>query len=263
MQRLLVLLRMLAPFVARDVREQYAGSRLGVTWTVLQPTLLVLLYWWVFSAILQTRLPPLANGDEVPFLAFLLASLLPWFAFNDGLLRGAGAILAKRDVVKHLAFPLQLFPLSAVAAAYVTHGTGYLLFLVGYFLWRGHLAPGQVAAILTVLFLQVLATGGLALMLSALTVYLRDVQQILGLVLQVVFYTAPILYPMELVPESLRVLVQLNPFASFALSYQTAILGATWPDGALLFQMGLFATLSLLLGRYLFRRLKPGFSDVL
>jgi len=257
-------LRMLAPFVARDIREQYAGSRLGLTWALLQPALLVLLYWWVFAQILQLRVPARAGSSvDLPFIVFLLSGLLPWFAFSEGLSRGAAAVVAKRDVVKHVVLPAQVFPLSAVSAAFVTHITAFGIFLSGYFLWRGFLPAGTLAAVCLVLALQLITTAGLALLLASLTVYLRDMQQVLNFVLQLVFYTAPILYPLDLVPSALRGLVTLNPFAGFAIAYHDAVLWEQWPSTALLVQLGVFSGVCLAFGRLVFRRLQPGFTDVL
>lgn len=264
MPRILPPILHLAPFVARDIREQYAGSRLGLIWALLQPALLVLLYWWVFAQIMQLRVPARPGAvEDLPFIAFLLSGLLPWFAFSEGLSRGAAAVVARRDVVTKLPLPSQLFPLSAVSAAFVTHIFAFLLFLIGFFFWKRPTAFGPLVAIGLVLGLQLLTTAGLALVFAALTVYLRDTQQVLTFALQLIFYTAPILYPLELVPETLRALLQINPFAGFAIAYHETVLWGQWPSLALLTHLGLLAVGSFLLGRFVFRRLQPGFSDVL
>ena len=111
MGRYIALLRLTQPFVLREIREQYVGSRLGLAWTVLQPALMVLLYWLVFAKILKLRVPAV-DGREAPFLVFLLSALLPWFAFNESVSRATNAVLAKRDVVKLMQFTLSIFPLS-------------------------------------------------------------------------------------------------------------------------------------------------------
>ena len=138
-KRLPSALRLFPPFIGRELREQYAGSLLGVVWSLLQPLLFILLYWWVFAAVLRTRFPPGSALADTPFIVFLLSALLPWFAFQDGLNRAAGAILNRRDVVRKVHFPVQIFPIVAAAAAYVVHGLSYALFLATFALWRGGL----------------------------------------------------------------------------------------------------------------------------
>jgi ABC-type polysaccharide/polyol phosphate export permease len=256
-------IRLLWPFVWRDIREQYAGSWGGVVWSIFQPLFLILLYWWVFSEIFKIRVPVAEGSDSRPFLVFLLSALLPWFAFQEGLVKGSTAIVTHRDVVKKVHFPVIIFPLASVVAASVSQGIGFSLFLLGYFSWQGHVAVGQLAALAVLLGFQILATGGLALLLSAITVYLRDVSQILGLILPALFYTAPILYPLSLVPEKFHLLVYFNPFTAFAEAYHGAVLDGAWPS---LFTVGvllLLTTTALALGTYVFRRLQPGFADVL
>lgn len=254
--------RVLLPFVWRELQEQYAGSWLGALWSVFQPALFILLYWWVFSKILQIRIPNEGNG-EVPFIAYLLSGLLPWFAFQEGLVRGTNAVVTRREVVKKIHFPVHIFPLAAVTAAFLSHGVGFGLFLVAFFLWKGQATGSQLAIIALLLALQLATVAGLSLLFAAITVYLRDTVQIIGVVLPALFYTAPILYPLAMVPESLQGLIYLNPFTAFAEAYHGAVLQGVWPSALTLVGLGLFAVAAFRGGRYVFRRLEPGFADVL
>jgi len=255
--------RLLLPFITRELREQYAGSLLGVVWSLLQPLLFILLYWWVFAAVLRTRFPQDSAFADTPFIIFLLSALLPWFALQEGLSRAASAIVGRRDMVRKIHFPVQVFPLAAAAAAYVVHGIGYGLFLLALALWQGGLPLTTMGAVILLLALQFSVTAGLGLLLAALTVYLRDTAQVLGLTLTALFYTAPILYPLTLVPENFRGLAHLNPFTVFAEAYHGAVLTHAWPEPSVLWGITLFAAGALSLGAYLFRRLEPGFADVL
>jgi len=256
-------LRLLPPFIGRELREQYAGSLLGVAWSLLQPLLFILLYWWVFAVVLRTRFPQDSELTDTPFIVFLLSALLPWFAFQDGLNRAAGAILNRRDVVRKVHFPVRVFPLAATATAYFVHGLSYILFLAVLALWQGGLSLTALGVVLLLLALQFAVTAGLGLLLAAMTVYLRDIQQVLGLVLTVMFYTAPILYPLTLVPENFRGLIHLNPFTVFAEAYHRAVLLGVWPGPVVWFGLALLAIASLSVGAYVFRHLESGFADVL
>ncbi len=262
-QRLPGALRLFPPFIGRELREQYAGSLLGVVWSVLQPVLFILLYWWVFAAVMRIRFPAGTTLADTPFIVFLLSALLPWFAFQEGLTRATNAILNRRDVVRKVHFPVRVFPLAAAAAAFVVHAGSYLLFLAAFAVWRGGMAPGALVAVAILWSLQFVVTAGLGLLLASFTVYLRDIQQILGLLLAVIFYTAPVLYPLSQVPEEFHGLVHLNPFTAFAEAYHGAVLAGVWPTPWTWAGLSLFATGALVAGVYVFRRLEPGFADVL
>jgi ABC-type polysaccharide/polyol phosphate export permease len=256
-------LRLFPPFISRELREQYAGSLLGVVWSLLQPLLFILLYWWVFAAVLRTRFPQSSALADTPFIVFLLSGLLPWFAFQDGLNRAAGAILSRRDMVRKVHFPVSVFPLAAAAAAYIVHGLSYVLFLAALALWQGGLSLTVLCAVLLLLVLQFAVTAGLGLLLGAFIVYLRDIQQVLGLALAMMFYTSPILYPLSLVPEDFHDLVYLNPFTTFVEAYHGVVLLNIWPEPTVWLGLTLLALGVLNLGMYAFRRLEPGFADVL
>ncbi|MCP5420410.1 MAG: ABC transporter permease [Gammaproteobacteria bacterium] len=256
-------IRLLMPFVRRNIREQYAGSWGGVIWSIFQPLFLILLYWWVFSEIFKIRAPVSDGTESRPFLVFLLSALLPWFAFQDGLIKGSAAIVAHRDVVKKVHFPVIIFPLAAVVAAAISQGIGFCLFLSVLFCWEGHVTVSQMVALTMLLGLQVLATSGLALLLSALMVYLRDISQILALILPAIFYTAPILYPLNLVPKKFHILVFINPFAAFAEGYHSILLDSAWPSFFTISVLVVLTVGALGSGIYVFRRLQTGFADVL
>jgi ABC-type polysaccharide/polyol phosphate export permease len=257
------LVRLLPPFIGRELREQYAGSLLGVLWSFLQPALYILLYWWVFATVMRTRFPTGSALADTPFIVFLLSALLPWFAFQEGLNRAAGAILNRREMVRKVHFPVIVFPLAAAAAAFMVQIGSYMLFLTGLALWRGGFSLNALGAVAALLGLQFAVTAGLGLLLAAFTVYLRDTTQVLGLLLAVIFYTAPVLYPLTLVPVEFRSLIRFNPFTAFAEGYHSAVLIGVWPEPLLLAGLILFASSALAAGVYVFQRLEPGFADVL
>jgi lipopolysaccharide transport system permease protein len=194
---------------------------------------------------------------------FLLSGLLPWLAFSDALMRGTAAVVGRRDVVTKMAFPFHLFPLAAVVAAHISQLVGYFAFLGVYYAISGSVAGAQVLGVLYLLACQIVLVAGLALMLSALAVYLRDLLHILPLVLQVVFYTAPIVYPLSIVPKAYHSVAMLNPYAALAEGFHGAVIGAQWPSLGTLAALALTGCGSLLLGAWMFKRLRPGFADVL
>jgi len=261
LDRIKKLFKLLPPLLLRDIKERYAGSTLGVFWTFLQPVLFILLYWLVFSQILKIKIQ--ADTGEVPFIAFLLSGLLPWFALQEGIVRGASSIVDKRNILKKVIFPVELFPLTSVISAFIHHCIGIIIFLLVYFFWKGTVSPMQLVAIVVLLSLQIVLTSGLSLLFSSLAVYLRDITQILVIVFQLFLYVSPILYPMTFVPERFKTIIHLNPFTALIESYHNIILYGRLPE---LFSIVYLLVLTIgaaYAGVYIFRRLKGGFADVL
>lgn len=255
------LYKLLPPLLSRDIKERYAGSTIGIFWTFLQPLLFILLYWLVFSQILRVRIQ--TDTGEVPFLAFLLSGLLPWFALQEGVIRGASSIIDKRHIIKKVIFPVWLFPLSSVMSSLIQHGVGIIIFLSVFFIWKGDVSIIQISFIIALLSLQILLTSGLSLFFSSLSVYIRDIIQILGVAFQVIFYTSTILYPITAVPEGLKTIILLNPATALAEAYHNTILYGKYPEiGGMIYLLTL-TTVVVIAGIYVFRKLKKGFADVL
>ena len=261
LDRIKKLYRLLPPLLLRDIRERYAGSTLGIFWTFLQPLLFILLYWLIFSQILKVRIH--TDTGEIPFLAFLLSGLLPWFALQEGLVRGASSIVDKRHVLKKVIFPAELFPLTSVFSAFIHHCIGIIIFLFVYFFWKGTISPLQPFAIVILLSLQIVITSGLSLLFSSLSVYLRDITQILGIVFQILFYVSPILYPITSVPKAFKTIILLNPFTTLIEMYHSVILYGRYPGLSSTIYLIVLTIASAYSGIYIFRKLKGGFADVL
>jgi ABC-type polysaccharide/polyol phosphate export permease len=258
-------LSLLRPLLLREWCETYAGSVLGGAWNLVQPLLIVLMYWWVFSAVWKMRLPASnADGSSLPFIVFLLSAMLPWMAFQESLIRGVSSVVSKADVLRHSPFPATLYPLSRVLAA---HGIYALVILVAWVaLWLAGMMPTKVWILLPALLwlgLQALFALGLAWLLAALAVYLRDLVHAVGMVMTFFLFTAPILYPLSQVPEAWRAVVWLNPFTPFAEGFHAILLHGMTPTPMTCILAVAYAVIALLAGYSLFRKLQAGFVDVL
>ncbi len=253
--------RLLPPLLARDIKERYAGSVLGVFWTFIQPVLFMLVFWLVFSQIIKVRIS--VDSGEIPYLAFLLSGLLPWFALQEGIIRGASSLVEKGFIIKKVFYPPELFPISAVLSSFIHHGTGLFIFLVIFFIYKGGISLFQLPAVALLLFLQLMLTIGFSFFLSALSVYVRDILQVLGVIFQALLYLTTILYPISSVPKGLRFIVDLNPFTWLIEGYHSVILYGRYPEISSLLYLSIFAAVVFFLGIVIFRRLKGGFADVL
>jgi ABC-type polysaccharide/polyol phosphate export permease len=261
MNRLKRIFALFPHLLLRDLKERYAGSVIGVFWTFLQPLLFILLFWVVFSQIMRIRIH--TETGQIPFIAFLLSGLLPWFAFHEGVMRGSSSIVERRQIIKKVMFPAELFPITSVISSFIHYGVGMLIFLCGFFIWKKSVSLIQIPLILILLLIQIMLTTGITLILSSLTVYIRDVVQFLGLVLQAFFYLSTILYPITSVPEGLRVIIRLNPVTSLAEAYHNIILYGKIPESIDTLYLLLLTIMLFFGGIFFFRKLKRGFADVL
>ncbi len=251
-------LHLLLYFLKKDLKAKYAGSALGVLWTFLMPIIQILLLWLVFSTIMKAR--PYGNS-QIPYIYFLLSSYFFWLAFLEGTMRAANSIIENSEIVKKISFPKIILPLTATISSYVPNILGYLLFILIFFI-KTSFSP-MVFMVIPVLLLQIIFSLGVGMILSAVVPYVRDLGQMLGQVLQGLFFLSPIIYSMDAIPEKLKIIFYLNPMTYFVFSYQKILLLNEFPSP---YHFAVALSLALLFfisGRYAFNRLKEGFADVL
>jgi lipopolysaccharide transport system permease protein len=247
--------------VRNDLRARVARSQLGAAWVVLQPLAQVAIFSLVLSEVLGARLP--GTGNPHAYAIYLMAGSLCWALFNEIVTRCLGIFVGNASLLKKIAFPRICLPLIAVGSSLLNN---LLLFLamVAIFAMMGH-AP--TAALLWLPLLTVLTAAfalGLGLLLGVLNVFVRDVGQVMGIVLQLLFWLTPIVYMPSIVPGRYAGLLALNPLYPLVQAYQQAILyGAPPPRAAGLATTAELALLLLAAALLLFRRAAPDMVDVL
>ena len=250
---------LLRELVVRDLKVRYADSLIGFFWSFVNSLWQLGLYSIVFSVILRT---PLSGEGTQSFPAFLFAGLLPWMAVSEGLQRGTSAVVENAHLVKKLRFPSQILVLSVTLSALVHAAIAFAIFLA-LRLAVGGVSWGALPLFLLGLALQVVVTYGLALLLSAAYVFMRDIVHGLGLVLSALFYLTPIVYPVAMVPERFQWAVAVNPLSTVVALYRTFLLGSRPPSGVAVLVLAGLAVFFLVAGGLAFRRLAGGFSDEL
>ncbi|TVR14453.1 MAG: ABC transporter permease [Phormidium sp. GEM2.Bin31] len=257
-------LELLKTLVQRELESRYKGSVLGNLWAPLTQLSQLLIYTYVFSIVLQVRLELSGvPANNFAYGLWLFAGLVPWFAFTTGLSQAASAVVSQTNLVKKVVFPLSLLPLVPVCAAFVesTFGLMILVIFVAIFTQQFH----TTLLLMPLLCLpQLLLTSGLGYLTAALTVFLRDIPQTLNVVLNLWFYLTPIVYPVSTIPEGFRSWIfWLNPLAALAEVYRDAIIVGQiqhWGEWAI---AGVVASIVFLGGLWSYRKLRPGFADVL
>lgn len=256
-KRLSAKLFLLKEMVVRDLRSRYAGSGLGLAWVVLHPILWMVLYSAVFSVILRVPVEP----EFESFPEFLMAGLLPWMAIQEGISRSASALPDNAVMVKKAVFPIETLVLSALLAAVVNQLVAFFIFGV-YLFFIGHLSI-WILLVVPALALQILLTYGIGCLAATVTAFVRDAGHAIGILLSVVFFATPIVYPASMVPERFHPILDANPIAHLVAWYRAAFTLHELPAPGSVVYLAVFSVSAALLGGLLFRRARPHFADLI
>lgn len=243
----------------RNVQDRYADTIGGMLWAVLNPLLLLLVFWVVFGVGLRLHAP---GGP--PFVLTLFCGLIPWMTFNEILNGAAASITGRAYLVKKIAFPVEILPFTHLLSALFTQAV--LLAILGVMLFVYRVAPGTGILMLPYyLFAMCALAAGLALLLSAAAVFYRDILQGLGVILNIWFWVTPIVWPPEMISEALRPMLNFNPLNYIVTGYRAALLSpqAVLPDPGTSLFFWVIVAVVWIAGAIVFLRLKPMFADVL
>lgn len=245
-----------ANFLRREVATRYLGSVSGLAWAFIHPLALLAVYYFVFTTVFK-----FGTVASASFLAFVAVALWPWLAAQEAMQRGATSIGNYAALIRKVAFPHELIVYASVAGSLLLQLGGYLLVLAVLALLGEPVHLSGLLIAIPLWLLMAVAVTGIALALSALQVFLRDVEHLLMPVLMILMYLTPILYPLTLVPESLRPWVAANPFGWLVGRLRDALLdgrlGLQWGDAVAVGG----ALVVFYIGRRVFLRLSPHFED--
>lgn len=251
---------LIASLARRDLLARYRGSFGDALWAVWNPLLQMATYFFVFGIVMQTRFPGIAGNTGYAF--YLICGMLPWLAISEAVARSPQAMVENRHLVKKTVFPLEIISVEHVLAALVTQTIGTGLFLLAYVAFLG--APSATLAWLPVLLIpQVALTLGICWVLASLGPFVRDLTQIIGPVLMLIFFTTPICYAENSLPEALAPWMRWNPIAVIVRQWRRALLDGAGPEWGPWMAVTAFGVLLLIFGSKLFQRVRGAFADVL
>ncbi|SDG47441.1 ABC transporter permease [Dyella sp. 333MFSha] len=244
---------------ARDIRGRYQGSIFGALWSFATPLLLLSAYWFLLGVVLQARF---GTAPQIAYPVILFSGLIVHLFCAEVIGRSAGLIFEHATYVKKVVFPLTVLPWMSMATAVFHLVVNLSILFIGQLLIVGHIPPTWPLVFVVLLPLVPLLLG-LSWLLSALCVYLRDIQQVIPLVLTMMMFLSPIFFPMEMVPASLRGYMYLNPTTAIILQVRAVTILGQAPDLTILC---IYCTISLAVmgaGYWFFARTRRGFADVL
>lgn len=246
--------------VRRDVLGRYRGSFGGSLWTVINPLLLMLTYYFVFGVVLRARFP--GDPSRAGFVLYFLSGMLPWLAFSEAAGRAPTVLLEHRNFVKKLVFAVETLPANLVVSGLVSEFFAVALFC-GFLLVIRHSVPVTVLWLPVLLVPQVLFTAGVSWFLAALGAFVRDLGQFIGFLMTIWFFTTPICYPEDSLPLPMRAVLSANPLYVLVRGYRAIFLEHHAPAFGPLWQLWLVAAVVFVAGHAWFYKLRKSFADML
>ena len=246
---------MIFSLVRRDLKGRYKGSALGFMWTFINPLLQLGVYTLVFSIIMR-------NGIEDYYL-FLFVALIPWIFFSTSLAGGSSCIWAQQDMVKKIYFPREVLPIAFVTSQFVNMVLSLLV------VFAVLIVSGKGLNLIALLYLPIimlveyLMALSVAMLFSAITVYLRDIEYLTGIVTMAWQFLSPVMYSAEQVPEEVRWIFNLNPMTSVITAYRDILYYGKSPELETLVTAIVFGLVVLFVGITVFGRLKRHFAEEL
>lgn len=244
--------------VARELKARYRGSVLGFVWSFINPLLLLIVYSVIFTTIMKNT-----SEETKPYPLFFFCGILPWTWFAASLTEAAGSLISGGNLIRKVLFPAEVLPIVAVLTNLVHFLLGLpilVLFLIAY---RHYPTPLHVVWFPVIVLVQLVFSIGLGLALAALSVHFRDIRDILANVLQLWFFSTPIIYFWKQ-PEILKYhwLMRWNPMAQLASGYQEALFfGDGFGAWKGIIAVGALSVVVFLLGYWLFDRLRDSFAE--
>ncbi len=251
--------RLVLLMARREIVSQYVGSGLGSLWMLIQPVVMITVFWFVFSMGFKVK-----PTNDIPFVVWLTAGLAPWFLFSAIVNGSASVIVNHSHLIKKTIFFSQLLPVVKICSNMVAHAVflGILILLI---VLQGLAFDIWFFQALYYLLCLVVLSLGIAWLISALYVFLRDIGQIVGVLLQVGFWLTPIFWDIEMMPARVQMLLKVNPVYYIIQGYRDSFLAGIpfWNRPVYSLYFWCFTLLLFCFGAFVFNRMKPQFSDVL
>ena len=245
-----------------DFKKRYAGSYLGAVWAMVQPVVTVVMYYIVFEVIMGSG-RPMAN-DEIPYVLFLTAGLVPWFYFNESLQNGTNSMLEYNYLVKKVVFKISILPIIKIIAATFIHVFFACILLVIAAIY-GYFPSIYTIQLVYYSFCMFILVLGMCYTTCAVMVFFKDLGQIINILLQIGMWATPILWDIESIGPKAQMLVKINPLVYIVNGYRSTIFEKTWffEDFYSTMYFWILTVVIFGIGALVFKRLKVHFADVL
>lgn len=244
---------MVSSLIKRDLRGRYKGSFLGFAWTFLNPLLQLAVYTVVFSYIMRAGISD--------YYLFLFVALIPWLFFATSISAGAGCVLVQKEMVKKIYFPREVLPIAHVTCQLVNMLLTFIVVFAVLILSGKGLNPAALLYLPIIVFAEYILALSFTMTVSALTVYLRDLEHIMAIVVMAWQFLTPVMYSIDMVPERLLPIFNLNPMTPIIVAYRDVLYYKQIPKLQTLLHGFLLSVVLLIIGWNVFGHLKKHFAE--
>lgn len=251
---------LLLKFSLNDFKAKYAGSMLGIFWAFINPTVTILVYWFVFEKGLKAG----NTTGNIPFILYLITGIIAWFFFSDTLMSTTNCFREYSYLVKKMVFNIKILPTAKLLSNLYTH----LFFIAVTILITslyGYYPTIYTIQIFYYLFCLIMFTTGLTWITASLQPFFSDITQLIGVVMQVLMWGTPILWSLDMLSPNLQILFKLNPMYYIVQGYRSCFFEKTWfwQYNTTTIYFWVFTLCMMFVGSIVYNRLRPHFSDVL
>lgn len=246
----------------RDIQQRYRGSQLGFIWAFIYPIMMLVVYTFVFGMVMKVKWG-VEGQDNIEFGIILFAGLLLHSFLAEVLIGAVGMISGNNQFVKKVVFPLEVLNVVSVANAFFHMLLGLLILLTIFVISGGTLHWTLVLVPIVILPFACFLMG-MSWFISVMGVYVKDLSQVMGVIVTILLFLGPIVYPFSAVPDSIKTYVLwLNPLTIVVEQFRAVVLFGELPNWELLGIYSVFAILMLFVGAWFFQKTRAGFADVI
>ena len=249
---------LLKTHVKKDIRGKYKGSFLGVLWSFLNPLLQVVVYWIVFPFIMGRA------GTADNYLCYLVTGIIPWTFFTSVVNAGTVSMITNAGIIKNVYFPREILLISQALSGIINFFISCIIVVI-FCIGTGAGISYHLILLPVIAVIEMILSLGVIFILSALEVYVQDIEYVVSFLLNMGFYAAPILYQMSVLDGAglLQRIISLNPFTVLIEGYRDIFMYHQWPDFTSLFMVLILSLVILIVGYGIFKKLERGFAEKL
>lgn len=251
--------RLIFELAKKDLQNRYLGSYLGIVWAFVQPMVTILIFWFVFQVGFKS-----APVDNLPYVLWLICGMVPWFFFSEALQGATNSVVDNGYLVKKIVFRVNLLPIIRILSSLFIH-IFFIIVIFVMFIIYGYRPSIYNIQVVYYLIATIALLLGLSWITSALVVFLRDLGQIIAIVIQFGFWLTPIFWSFNIMPEKYHFIFKINPIYYIVEGYRDTFINHIWfwQHYNLTISYWVITLILFFAGMLLFKKLRPHFADVL
>lgn len=244
---------MISSLIRRDLRGRYKGSALGFAWTFLNPLLQLGVYTIVFSMIMRAGIKD--------YYLFLFVALIPWLFFSTSVSAGASCVMVQKEMVKKIYFPREVLPIAHVTSQLINMLFSFIVVFVVLCISGKGLSVYALLYLPIIIIAEYLLALSITMIVSAVTVYLRDLEHVLVILTMAWQFLTPVMYSIDMVPDTMRPVFNINPMTPIIVAYRDILYYKRAPEMETLVHGFVFSIILLVIGWFVFGKLKKHFAE--